>query len=91
MKSNPRDLFCRVPGCELKNFRFKTKEALRSHTIRKHPLPEEARTTAQEESRPGNGAAPNTPKTHNLGLRPGEMLPVFSQGPDPPGKSGRLL
>ena len=42
-------LFCRVPGCELKNFRFKTKEALRSHTIRKRPLPEEARTTAQEE------------------------------------------
>ena len=42
-------LFCRVPGCELKNFRFKTREALRSHTIRKHPLPEAARATIQEE------------------------------------------
>ena len=42
-------LFCRVPGCDLNGFRFKTKEALRNHTIRKHPLPEEAHTTTQEE------------------------------------------
>ena len=48
MKSKAGDLFCRVPGCELKGFRFRTKEALRAHTIRKHPLPEEARATPKK-------------------------------------------
>ena len=41
-------LYCRVPGCKLNGFLFKTKQALRNHTLKKHAVPQEARATPCE-------------------------------------------
>ena len=65
-------LYCRVPGCELNGFRFKTKQALRNHTLKRHPLSEEARTTPHEEgvgcrSRKPHRCAASTSATERCG------------------------
>ena len=65
-------LYCRVPGCELNGFRFKTKQALRNHTLKRHPLSEEARTTPHEEG------WVVVPESHTDVL----LLPVLPSGVD---------
>ena len=42
-------LYCQAPGCcKLNGFLFKTKQALRNHTLKKHAVPQEARATPCE-------------------------------------------